>query len=150
MESKYLKERRALKLKGAATPKEEREKKDATGVFYANQLKQAPDHCEECGKSLAGTKAINPRAIVAHIIPKREKGGCPSVALHPNNRAFLCGSDHTDFDNKGAAYVQNMNIFEVMKARVATFYDQIAPNERKNVPEYFRPEKKKHDPGRKK
>jgi 5-methylcytosine-specific restriction endonuclease McrA len=150
MESRYLLERRALKLKGPKTAKEEKADAQAKGDFYRDQAAQAPKKCEECGQPLAGTMAINPAAVVAHILPKRREGGCPSVALHKNNRFFACGNCHTNYDQKGATYVQNMSIFEVLKKRVATFYHLIPENEVQNVPAYFRPEEKKVKHGSKK
>lgn len=145
MENKpYWMQRRDLKLgkkSDAEKKKDEKEEKKAKGVFFANQILKAPSRCEECNNSLAATKAINPTAIVAHIIAKSKTSGCPSVALHPLNKVYLCGDCHTDMDNKGAEHVQKMKVFPVMKERVAAFYDEIEPSERRRVPVYFRPKR---------
>lgn len=146
MISRYLLERRAMKSAPAKTGKEKSEGKKAKKEFYT-QHEAPPDlvgkekicHCENCNRNLGATMAINPSAVICHILPKRKDCGCPSVALHKNNKWFGCGDCHTDYDNKGAAYVQNMSIFEVLKARVATFYHLIPQNEIGNVPEYFKP-----------
>ena len=128
-----------MKLGGASTKKEVRQKKEAKKDFFRDQMNKA--HCENCGASVLPTMAINPKAIVAHILPKSEKQGCPSVATHPLNCWIACGDCHTNYDNKGAAYVQNMPIFEELKKRVAKFYNKIAQGERRRVPVYFRPGK---------
>lgn len=137
----YWQQRRDLKLKQPPTKKEERQKKQAKGVYFADQVQNAPKKCENCGGSLAGTIAINPAAVVAHILAKSEKSGCPSVALHPLNKFYACGDCHTNYDTKGAEFVQSMPIFPVLKERVAQFYDEIEPAERRRVPVYFKPHK---------
>lgn len=148
MESRYLQGRRAMKLRGADSPKDKKEKRSEKGEFYSSQIAQAPAKCEECGGSLAAVKAINAAAIVAHIIPKRKNGGCPSVSTHKNNRFYGCEKCHHNFDNKGAAFVQNMSIFEVLKQRVQTFYHLIPESEAMNVPQHFRPDVKKNTHGK--
>jgi hypothetical protein len=142
MESNYLKQRRAMKLQGKTSTSEKKAEAKIKGVYFANQVAQAPKHCENCGAPLAGTKSINPSAIVAHILPKSKKTGCPSVALHPLNKFYACGDCHTDYDNARAKDVQNMPIFPVLVERVAAFYDDIAPEERRRVPAHFRPKDK--------
>lgn len=124
------------------TNKEKREEAKVKGAFFANAVAAAPKSCENCGASLGGTKAINPAAIVAHILPKSPKSGCPSVALHPLNKFYACGDCHTDYDNASAKEVQNMAIYPTLVIRVAAFYDEIAPEERRRVPDHFKPGKK--------
>ena len=109
------------------------------GQWFAQQIRQAPRCCQECDKPLAGTMAINPAAIVAHILPKRERGGCPSVATHPLNVVYLCGDCHTNMDNQGAAWVKKMRLFPLMRERVAQMWAEIAAGELKNVPDHFKP-----------
>jgi 5-methylcytosine-specific restriction endonuclease McrA len=137
----YWQQRQALKLAGAVPKKEERKKKEEKKEFFRDQQAKAGGHCENCGASVLSTVAVNPNAIVAHIVPKSPKQGCPSVATHPLNCWIACGECHTNYDNKGAAYVQNMPIFEELKRRVSKFYNKIAPEERRRVPVYFRPAK---------
>lgn len=141
MENRYLKERFLLKLNGKKPEGVKRAEKQAKGVYFADQIANSPKVCEECGKSLAGTKVINPAAMIAHILPKSEKQGCPSVALHPLNKFYACIQCHTNFDSKGAEFVQSMKIFPKLVERVSQFYGEIAANERRRVPVYFRPKK---------
>lgn len=137
----YWKQRQALKLGSTPTNKEVKQKKEEKREFFRDQLAKARGNCENCGASILQTITINPNAVVAHILPKSGKQGCPSVATNPLNCWIGCGDCHTNFDNKGAAYVQNMPIFEELKKRVAKFYHKIAEAERRRVPAYFRPGK---------
>lgn len=136
----YLQQRFEMKLNGPKPEAVKRQEKKEKGEFFATQIKNAPDRCEECGKSLVGTKIINPAAIVCHIVPKST---VPSVATHPDNRFFGCSSCHHSFDNKGASFIIKMKIFPILKERVAKFYHLIAPNEKRRVPECLRPDDKK-------
>lgn len=135
----YWQQRQQLKLQGPKPKGVERKEKAEKAQFFKDQLVNAPKYCENCKKPLAGTMAINPSAVVAHILPKNKTSGCPSVATHPNNRWYACGDCHTDYDNKGADFVQTMPIFPELKVRVASFYHQIDPAERRRVPVYLRP-----------
>ena len=78
------------------------------------------------------------RAIIAHILPKREVGGFPSVATHPRNRMFYCPDCHTDFDNKGSDHVSQMKSLPVMRQRYAEFKDCLTIAEQQRVPEYLK------------
>jgi hypothetical protein len=135
----YWQQRQQLKLQGKKPEGVKKTERREKAQFFADQLVNAPKYCENCKKPLAGTMAINPAAVVAHIIPKNPTSGCPSVAVHPDNRWFACGDCHTDYDNRGAEYVKAMPIFAELKRRVSLFYDKIAQAERRRVPQYFRP-----------
>jgi hypothetical protein len=138
----YWQQRRDLKL-GKKTPAEQNKadkvEREATSQFFKEQIAKAPTKCENCGAHLGGTKAINAAAVVAHILPKSKKTGCPSVSRNPLNKWYACGACHTDYDTKGAAFVKKMPIFRTLQERVAQFYKEIAPEELRRVPEYFRP-----------
>lgn len=140
----YLEQRREMKLNGKKPEQVKRLEKLEKAKFFQDSIKQAPRKCQECGNSLAATIAINAAAIVAHILPKRKNGGCPSVANHPLNKVYLCGDCHTNMDNKGARFVTKMKLFAFMKDCVAKMWAVIAPEEQKNVPEYFKPSE--HEP----
>lgn len=140
MENKpFWQQLRDKKLGGNLSPADEKKAKKSKGEFFKDQIAHGPKCCENCGGSLAGTKAINPAAIVAHILPKNPKTGFPSVAENFNNIWFACGECHTNYDNMGTAFVKKMKVFPLLVERVARFYDQIDPAERRRVPEYFRP-----------
>jgi len=114
-----------------------KEVKKEMNVFFANQLLQHPENCEECGVSLRSSKVINPRTIVAHILPKNEKG-FPSVRSHPMNRLFLCSDCHGNYDNKGWEFVATMKVFELAKERLACFIDCLTDYELSKLPNIFK------------
>jgi len=116
---------------------EKKEVKKELSIFFANQLKDNPEFCEECGVSLRANKAINPRSVIAHILPKR-KSCFPSVATNPDNRLFLCVNCHADYDNKGWEYVETMEVFELAKERLALFVDKLTHYEREKLPDIFK------------
>lgn len=104
-------------------------------------IKAAPAKCQETGKPLAGTMAINPAAVVCHILPKRstKQGGVPSMATNPLNIIYLEGDTHTNMDNKGCDFIKKMKLFPVMRRRVALMWPHIPDDEKKNVPECLAP-----------
>lgn len=135
----YWQQRRALKLEGAKPAKVERAEKLEKAKFFSDALKVAPNRCQECNKPLVPTAAINPSAIVAHILAKSKKQGVPSMATNPLNRVFLCGDCHTDMDNHGCEYIQQMKIYPLLKQRVLLMWPGIPQSERRRVPECLRP-----------
>jgi len=114
-----------------------KEVKKEMNVFFASQLLQHPENCEECGISLRASKAINPRSIIAHILPKRTSG-FPSVASHPQNRLFLCLECHGNYDNKGWEFVATMRVFELAKERLSCFIDCLTDFELSKLPKIFK------------
>ena len=116
---------------------EKKEVKKELNIFFANQLKDNPEFCEECGVSLRASKAINPRSVIAHILPKR-KSCFPSVATHSDNRLFLCVNCHSDYDNKGWGYIAQMKVFSLAKERLSLFVDKLTEYEREKLPEIFK------------
>lgn len=141
--TKYMEERFQKMLNsGKTTKKNALADKKKKADFFVDAIKKAPKKCQECGEPLAGTIAINPAAVVAHILPKRENGGCPSVAAHPLNKVYLCGDCHTDMDNMGGkkgVHLKLMKIYPLMRERVAAMWPEIAEHEKKNVPDTLKP-----------
>ena len=112
--------------------------KNNNNVFFASQLLQAPKHCENCGDPLFNTISMfGPRSIICHIVPKRDKGGCPSVSLHPMNRWFGCVDCHNNYDNLGARYALTMAALPLIRERFDQFKNDIAPGEQKNIPSFL-------------
>jgi len=104
-------------------------------VFFASQIPEIPNDCENCGGSLKWQKQNNFKSIIAHILPKRPVGGFPSVATHPKNRMFLCLECHGNMDNKGKEWVQKMNCFDLMIERLKEFVHLI--KEKRELPNDF-------------
>ena len=134
----YWKHRREVNSK---KPKAEEKKlvKKEQNIFFANQILEIPKHCEECGADLSYWRKSMPKAIIAHILPKRENGGFPSVATHPKNRLFICPTPcHADFDNKGESHAQQMKSLPIMRERFNEFKNCLTESELERVPNYLK------------
>jgi hypothetical protein len=135
----YWQQRQQMKLKGKKSTSEVKQEKKEKGDFFANAIKAAPATCQNCPAKLAGTMAINPAAIVAHILPKRGEYGVPSMATNPLNVVYLCGDCHTDMDNQGCEYIVKMKIFPMLRRRVVLMWEHIPEHERRRVMDCLRP-----------
>ena len=107
-------------------------------LFFASELPNIPERCENCNASLKWQKMNNYKSIIAHILPKRKVGGFPSVATHPKNRVFLCLECHGNFDNKGAEYATKMNCFDVICERFMEFESLLSEADKQRLPFYFK------------
>lgn len=137
----YWQQRRDMKLKGKKSATEEKKEKQERGNFFQRMISEAPARCMETGCPLRPTMAINPAAIVCHILPKRKvnDGGVPSMATNPLNVVYLSGDVHTNMDNKGCEYIVKMKIYPLLRRRVVMMWNHIPDNEKKNVPECLTP-----------
>lgn len=118
---------------------EKRETAKKLTVFFASQILEAPDYCEnDCGTSIRYFKNIRSRVIVAHILPKRKTGGFPTVADNPNNVVFLCPDCHTNYDNGGSDFASKMPALEIMRERFKKFQNLLTVSEFMRVPEYLK------------
>lgn len=137
MESPYLRQRREAKLKQTTTLKAaQRAEKADLNVFYKTMIEQAPTKCENCDANLQDTLNFIPKAIVAHIVAKG-RHGCPSVATHPMNKWYACMDCHTFYDTQPADEVAKMRVIPTLVKRVKLFFNKIADNEKRRVPEYL-------------
>jgi len=108
-------------------------KQDLTAWFNM-QLTMRPAVCEnpDCGCRLADSMVINPRAIVAHILPKST---FKEVATHPLNRVFLCNGCHHKYDNGSADTMPQLLV--ICRTRYGAFKDKILPVNMARVPEFL-------------
>jgi hypothetical protein len=104
-------------------------------LWFALQIKQCPDRCDECNKRFVFFATWTHKAAIAHIVRKSK---FKSVQTHPLNRCFLCLDCHTDYDNRGSEFVTKMKIFPELKR---IFKDVLLPlipqSEYKYIPDYF-------------
>lgn len=96
---------------------------------------QNPGHCENCGATLSTATDWLRRSAVAHIIPKRT---FDSVARHPKNRWFACTQCHTDYDNKGWGFAQEMKVWPLVLERFELFKNEIKDTEWSFLPDVLR------------
>ena len=128
----------AEKKKKNGTAKAKAKTAKDLNVFFASQLPEIPEKCEECSSSLKWQKMNNFKSIIAHILPKRKVGGFPSVATHPKNRMFLCLDCHANMDNKGSDFVKNMKCFDLICERFFEFEHLLSEADKQRLPLHFK------------
>lgn len=106
------------------TPEQRKAKLDLT-VFFASQIRVMPFLCDNCNQPLYAFTDFEKRACIAHILPKNEKHGFPTVALHPANKMFLCGKGgcHSFYDNATPAERSQMPCFSLAMEGFNVFRD---------------------------
>ena len=134
----HYRKHRAEVCAAKAKNKAKRAKKAELTVFFASQLLETPNRCENCGADIQFWKRVNPRILVAHILPKREVGGFPQVSTHPLNRVFLCPDCHTNFDNKGEAFALTMPALPIIKERFNGFKNLLTISDLQRIPNYLK------------
>lgn len=132
-------EKKKAKNKANGTDAEKKKKLKDLNVFFASQLLHVPETCENCSESLLYLKhSTMKKAIIAHILPKREIGGFPEVATHPQNRLFLCLNCHGDFDTKGEEFAVKMKAFPLILERFEKFSHLISEANKQRLPAYLK------------
>lgn len=111
--------------------KEQKSIRDSLSLFYLKMIGEAPTDCMECGYSLKPSMLINPRSIVAHILPKRQ---FKSISEERDNVVYLCIDCHGRMDNFSP---EGMKIFPLLKERVTLLQTRIKPDEVRFIPECF-------------
>jgi len=113
--------------------KEKIEVKKGLNVFFAEQALKFPVHCENCNARLHGNTMFDRRKQTCHILPKRNDFGFPSVAVHPQNRVFMCCQTgcygHERWDNGDAADRIKMAVYPVAVERFKSFEHLLTPKE---------------------
>lgn len=129
----YWQHRHSVNSKKQAAKEREAHKQGLTPWFNM-QLTMAPKCCENptCREPLRDSMAINPRAIVAHILPKNRFS---EISTHPLNRVFLCNKCHHRYDNGFADTMPEL--LELCRSRLSHFVDQVAPDNCKYIPDYL-------------
>ena len=109
----------------------------------ANELRQNP-YCQECGawipekiKQIGKKFTLNGyRCATAHVLPKKEEYGFPSIAHVLDNRIFLgagCGC-HAKYDRSWED-AATMKIWPIALEKIKKLIPLIDPKERKNIPD---------------
>lgn len=137
----YWQHRASLKKDSSANRlkiAEKKERQNDLTEWFAKQVAQIPTYCEECGVNLGGWRQVMPKAIIAHILPKRTTfGGFPSVAIHPENRMFFCPDCHNRYDNRGWSYAPTMKSYPLLVERLGKFIGDLTSQEFNRLPEHL-------------
>ena len=143
-----IKDGRALRVLAVTEPEVKGDKvKMAQMDLYwksaANELRQNP-YCQECGawipekiKQIGKKFTLNGyRCATAHVLPKKEEYGFPSIAHVLDNRIFLgagCGC-HAKYDRSWED-AATMKIWPIALEKIKKLIPLIDPKERKNIPD---------------
>lgn len=142
-QSHYWEQNNKKNLKKNKTSEKGKDKiefKKDLNVFFASQLLEIPDKCENCPNSIVYFRANKNmwRSLIAHILPKRLNYGFPVVATHPQNKIFLCPECHGNYDNLGSDFAKKMPALPLMRERFNTFKHLLSESELQRVPEYLK------------
>lgn len=100
--------------------------------YFLEQSVLRPAYCENgCGNRLIGQETWRLKAMVCHIVPKRD---FKSVMLHPLNRWFGCLECHHDYDDKGWTHAVTMKVWPVCVTRFKEFMQLISATEVRKLP----------------
>lgn len=123
----------AGKPKHQKVKKEKMEVKQGLNVFFASQALQFPSNCENCNHPLNPYTSFDKRKMIAHILPKTGNGGFPSVAIHPQNRMFLCCMEgnwcHEKWDQGDASDRIKMPVYSLAIERFEAFKSLLSTKE---------------------
>lgn len=117
--------------------------KQERNLFFAEQALVFPVNCENCGRALNPIDNKDRRAMTCHILPKKEgHGGFPSVALHPQNKVFMCWNrgcyGHGQYDNGDASTRIEMAVYQLAVERFRMFEQELTPNEHVRALKYLK------------
>ena len=109
----------------------------------ANELRKNP-YCQECGawipekiKQIGKKFTLSGyRCATAHVLPKKEEYGFPSIAHVLENKIFLgagCGC-HSKYDRSWED-AATMKIWPIALEKIKKLIPLIDPKERKNIPD---------------
>lgn len=102
--------------------------------WFKERRKELTGFCKHCGAKSCKNSDQYYKFSIAHILPKRL---FKSVATHPLNFIELCfwsPSCHTNFDNYTLDII-DLNCFGEVIDKFVAMYPDIAPNERKYIPD---------------
>lgn len=151
--SQYDIHRRNLKLGIATNPKKEpkplakvsekqkekvkadKPQKDLLDDWYEEKVNELTDICMECEGPTRSAIFVMAKESVAHVLPKR-KAMFPSVATHKHNHLELCVHCHKIYDSSWEDAAK-MKVWPIAVERFKLICPDIAPMERKNIPDVF-------------
>lgn len=138
---KQPKPRKPIAKKSAKRLKQEAEEKTTKkgggadlDRWFQERRKEMGGQCLHCGGITCKDNTEYYKFSIAHLLPKRL---FKSVATHPLNWIELCfwnNSCHTNFD-QCTLDITELNCFDIVIERFVAMYPDIAPKERKYIPD---------------
>lgn len=116
--------------------------KQELNVFFASQILQIPERCENCNEKLNAYSSFAKRSVTAHILGKGQND-FPMVATHPLNRMFLgCGlfsdcSCHSLWDLSDAETRKQMKCYPIALERLEAFKRLIPARKQAKAEKYL-------------
>ncbi len=115
-------------------PSEFRKRSNELFNWFEEKMKTSEPRCENCGQKINKANIRVWRGSQHHIL---EKSLFPSISAHPLNHGVLgmycChGQWHTSWEN-----AQKMPFFKIALERFMAFEKDIAPEERRKIPQCF-------------
>jgi hypothetical protein len=105
--------------------------------WFADRRPEMTGRCKHCGGKSCKDSDRYFKFSIAHLLPKRL---FKSIATHPLNYLELCfwnNSCHTNFDNHTLDFME-LNCFDEAIEKFIAMYPDIAPHERKHIPDVLR------------
>lgn len=102
--------------------------------WFTERRKEMVGQCWHCGDKSCKDSDQYFKFSIAHLLPKNL---FKSVKTHPLNWIELCfwnKSHHTNYDNKTLDIIE-LNCFDEVIKRFVAMYPDIAPKERKYIPD---------------
>lgn len=138
---KELRQKKPIAKKSAKKIAQEKEEKVAKvgggselDRWFKERRKEMTGQCSHCGDPSCKNSDQYYKFSIAHILPKNL---FKSVKTHPQNWIELCfwnKSHHTNFDNK-TLDIMELNCFDEVIRKFVAIYPDIAPKERKYIPD---------------
>lgn len=98
--------------------------------WFLDRAKECTGICCNCGGPSAITSGIYWKWAIAHVFPKEEKYGFPSIATHPNNFIELCIECHTLYD-RSLHVAHTLTCWKFAVEKFELFKDYIEEKSRK-------------------
>lgn len=133
----YWEYRRKINATKPAKAKKTAKAQGVASFFDTIMQNKVMGKCQECGKRLPTGPKWLVKACLAHILPKRDTFGFPSVATNADNIIFLCPDCHTNMDNLGAEYAMKMKCLPLMKERVKLLIPLMTEQEVNRIPAHL-------------
>lgn len=134
--------RAGISAKPKALTEAKKSFKQELNVFYASQILQIPERCENCNEKLNAYSSFAKRSVTAHILGKGQND-FPMVATHPMNRMFLgCGlfsdcSCHSLWDLSDAETRKQMKCYPIALERLEAFKSLIPARKQAKAEKYL-------------
>ncbi len=104
--------------------------KDQLNKWFYDRRLQMTGNCLNCNRNSSKDSDIYYKYSIAHILPKSETNGFPSVATDPNNWLELCIDCHTRYDSNWEN-ARKMEVWQYAKFKFSLFKHKVTEKHKK-------------------